>query len=149
MTVQLDPMPQTYFEDVKLGDEIAGFSDRLTWTEMVKQVSGSQDFYAVHHDPPFAQSGGHRDIFYNTGWTRANLYRLLADFAGPDGWVRKLHFEMRRMNMPDDTIQVRGTIVGKQVTEDGNAVEIDLWIENDREGKATPATGTVFLPNRD
>jgi acyl dehydratase len=148
MAVKLDPLPQTCFEDLNVGDEVPGFSYTLTWTEMVKQVSGSQDFYAVHHDPPFAQSGGHPDIFYNTGWTRANLYRLLADLAGPDGWVRKLHFEMRRMNMPGDTIRVRGVVTAKRQTSEGNEVDLDLWIENDREGKATPALGTVLLPSR-
>ncbi len=148
MAIKLDALPQTYFEDVNVGDELPGFSYELTWTEMVKQVSGSQDFYAVHHDPPFAQSGGHRTIFYNTGWTRANLYRLLADFAGPEGWVRKLHFEMRRMNMPDDTVTISGKVVAKEQTEDGNAIEIELSIENDREGTATPAMGTVLLPAR-
>ena len=148
MAVKLDPLPQTYFEDIEVGDKLPGFSYDLTWTEMVKQVSGSQDFYAVHHDPPFAQSGGHNGIFYNTGWTRANLYRLLADFAGPDGWVRKLHFEMRRMNMADDTIVVSGEVVGKEQTEDGNVVEVELSIQNDREGMATRATGTVLLPSR-
>ena len=149
MAVKLDPLPQIYFEDVSVGDELPGFSYPLDWTEMVKQVSGSQDFYAVHHDPPFAQSGGHRTVFYNTGWTRAQLYRLLADFAGPEGWVRRLHFEMRRMNMPDDTITVSGTVVAKEQTDDGNAVEIELSIANDREGVATPAQGTVLLPSRE
>jgi len=148
VAIALDPLPQTYFEDVNVGDEVPGFSYTLGWTEMVKQVSGSQDFYAVHHDPEFAKSGGHKDIFYNTGWTRANLYRLLSDFAGPEGWVRKLHFEMRKMNRPNDTIQVKGKVTGKEKTADGNAVHIELWIENDNEGVATPASGTVFLPSR-
>lgn len=148
MAIKLEPLPQRYFEDVNVGDELPGFSYKLTWTEMVKQVSGSQDFYAVHHDPEFAKSGGHKDIFYNTGWTRANLYRLLADFAGPDGWVRRLHFEMRRMHRPNNTITVRGRVVGKEQTEEGNAVDIELWIENDEEGIATPATGRVLLPSR-
>ncbi len=148
MAIDLKPLPQTYFEDVNVGDEIPGFSYKLDWTEMVKQVSGSQDFYAVHHDPEFARSGGHKDIFYNTGWTRANLYRLMADFAGPDGWVRKLHFEMRRMNRPNNTIQVKGKVTGKEVTDEGNLVHLDVWIENDEEGMATPASGTVILPSR-
>jgi acyl dehydratase len=148
MTVNLAPLPQTYFEDVKIGDELPGFGYKLTWTEMVKQVSGSQDFYAVHHDPEFARSGGHKDIFYNTGWTRAQLFRVLSDFAGPEGWVRKLHFEMRRMNRPNDTIQVKGKVVDRKVTEEGNEVTVELCIENDEEGVATPAHGVVFLPSR-
>ena len=148
MSITLAPIAQTYFEDINVGDELPGFGYKLDWTEMVKQVSGSQDFYAVHHDPPFARSGGHKDIFYNTGWTRAQLYRLLADFAGPDGWVRKLHFEMRKMHRPEVTIQVRGKVVDKQVTDDGNEVTLEIWIENDEEGKATLASGVVFLPKR-
>ena len=148
MAIDLKPLPQTYFEDVNVGDELQGFSYRLTWTEMVKQVSGSQDFYAVHHDPPFAESGGHKSIFYNTGWTRANLFRLLADFAGPDGWVRKLEFSMRRMHVPDDTITVRGKVVAKEETAEGNEVHVELGIENEREGVATPAKGVVLLPKR-
>jgi len=148
MAIHLKPLPQTYFEDVNVGDELPGFSYKLDWTEMVKQVSGSQDFYAVHHHPEFAKSGGHKDIFYNTGWTRANLYRLMSDFAGPDGWVRKLHFEMRRMNRPNNTIQVKGKVTGKEVTDEGNLVHLDVWIENDEEGMATPASGTVILPSR-
>lgn len=148
MTIKLDPLPQTYFEDVNVGDELPGFGYKLTWTEMVKQVSGSQDFYAVHHDPEFARSGGHKDIFYNTGWTRSNLFRLLSDFAGPDGWVRKLNFEMRRMNRPNNQLQVKGKVTDKKQTELGNEVHIELWMENDEEGVATPATGVVLLPNK-
>src|SRR3974390_2759865 len=98
MTQELAALRQTYYGDVAVGDEVDGATFTLTWTEMVKQVSGSQDFYAVHHDPDFARAGGHEDIFYNTGWTVSQLYRLLSNFAGPDGWVRRLKFEMRRMN---------------------------------------------------
>jgi len=148
MAVKLDPLPQIYFDDVKIGDELLGFGYKLDWTEMVKQVSGSQDFYAVHHDPEFAKSGGHKDIFYNTGWTRSQLYRLLSDYAGPEGWVRKLHFEMRRMNRPNNSIRVKGKVADRKVTPDGNEVHIELWIENDEEGVATPASGVVFLPSR-
>lgn len=148
MAVELAPLTQTYFEDLKVGDDIPGFSYELTWTEMVKQVSGSQDFYAVHHDPPFAKAGGHKEIFYNTGWTRAQLYRLMSDLAGPDGWVRQLHFEMRKMHRPGNTVTVTGKVTDLKVTDEGNEVHLDLWIENDEEGMATPATGIVLLPNR-
>ena len=35
MAVRLDPLPQIYFEDVSVGDELPGFSYPLDWTEMV------------------------------------------------------------------------------------------------------------------
>jgi len=137
---------QRYFEDVAVGDELPGFDMKLDATRMVKQVSGSQDFYEVHHDTAFARAGGHRDIFYNTGFTRACLGRLLTDFVGDDGWVKKLRFEMRRMNMNGDTMRIRGRVVAKR--PESSEVDIELWAENDREGVTTPASATVTLPRR-
>jgi acyl dehydratase len=140
---------QRYWDDVSEGDALEGYDLRVTETKIAEQVSGSQDFYAVHHDREFARAGGHADIFLNTGFTRAALSRLLTDFAGVDGWVRRLTYEMRRMNRPGDSLRLRGAIIRKYEGEDGaHLVDIDLWIENDREGIATPATATVMLPAR-
>jgi acyl dehydratase len=140
---------QRYWEDVRAGDEIPGFEIPLNWTRMARQVSGSQDFYEVHHDPEFARAGGHRDIFYNTGFTRACLSRLLTDYAGDGGWLKKLRFEMRRMNMNGDTIRVTGRVAAvREVEGADNEVDIELWIENDREGVTTPASATISLPSR-
>ena len=148
MTVAAAPA-QRYWDEVAEGQELPGFDLRLTETKIAEQVSGSQDFYPVHHDREFARAGGHADIFVNTGFTRAALSRFLTDFAGIDGWVRRLSYEMRRMNRPGDTMKVRGTVTRKYVADDGaHCVDIDLWIENDREGVTTPATATVMLPVR-
>ena len=55
------------------------------------------------------------------------------------------------MNMSGDTMAVKGKVVGKRRRgEEGtNLVDIELWIENDREGVTTPATALVQLPSRD
>src|SRR5688572_6670635 len=110
---------QRYWDSVAEGDDLPGFDLHLSETKIVQQVSGSQDFYPVHHDRDFARAGGHADIFVNTGFTRAALSRLLTDFAGPDGWVRRLTYEMRRMNRPGDTMQIRGKVTRKYVGDDG------------------------------
>jgi len=104
---------QRYWEDVAEGEELTGYDLYLSETKVAEQVSGSQDFYAVHHDRPFARAGGHKDIFFNTGFTRAALSHLLTDFTGDDGWVRRLSYEMRRMNRPGDTLKLRGKVTKK------------------------------------
>ncbi|MCU1447960.1 MAG: hypothetical protein JWP02_130 [Acidimicrobiales bacterium] len=139
-----------YWEDVQLGEELDGFSMRLGWTSMALQVSGSQDWNIVHHDLDYARDSGHDAPFYNTGWTSAMLARLLTDWIGPTGWVSKIEFQMRKMNRLRDTVHVRGKVAGKHVDETGShCVEMDIWIENDRDGVATPGTALVKLPTRD
>ena len=141
--------PQRDWNDVAEGDELPGFDLAITETKIAEQVSGSQDFYPVHHDRNFARAAGHPDIFVNTGFTRAALSRLLTDFAGVDGWVRRLTYEMRKMNRPGDTMRLRGKVTRKYRGEDDTPlVDIDLWVENDRDGIATPASATVMLPQR-
>lgn len=141
-------MSQRYWEDVREGEALPGFALELTMTRMVQQVSGTQDFYPVHHDREFARSGGHPDIFVNTAFTRAALCRLLTDWAGSAGFVKRLGFQMRRYHLLGDTMQVRGKVV-KKYREDGTgAVDLEIWAENAREGIATPGTATVHLPFR-
>ncbi len=139
---------QLYWEDVAEGQELKGYDLEINQTRVVQQVSGSQDFYAVHHDVAFAQAGGHPDIFLNTGFTRAALSRMLTDWAGDGGWLRRLRIEMRRMNRPGDTMRMRGRVVGKEVRDGEHCVDLEVWVENDREGITTPSQATVILPSR-
>jgi len=142
---------QTWYDDVRVGDRIHGFNLELTATKMAEQVSGSQDFYAVHHDEAFAREAGHEGIFYNTGFTQAALCRVVTDWAGPDGWLRKFRFEMRRMLVPADTVHARAQVVGKRDDDESAAhgrVDLEVWLETDRVGVTTPGWATVRLPKR-
>ena len=141
-------MSQRCWEEVKEGETLPGFSLELTMTRMVQQVSGTQDFYPIHHDRDFARSGGHPDIFVNTAFTRAALCRLLTDWAGPAGFVKRLGFQMRRYHLFGDTMGVCGKVVKKYRQDRVGAVDLEIWAENAREGSATPGTATVHLPLR-
>jgi acyl dehydratase len=128
------------------GEELPRFSLPLTMTRMVLQVSGSQDFYPVHHDRDFARAGGHADIFLNTGFIRAALCRLLTDWMGDAGVLQRLSFQMRRPHLLGDTITVRGRVTGRRRDGERGAVDLDVWIENPRDGVATPGRATVCRP---
>ncbi|MBI1847085.1 MAG: acyl dehydratase [Candidatus Rokubacteria bacterium] len=139
---------QRYWADVREGDALPGFSLPLTMTRMVLQTSGSQDFYPVHHDRDFARAGGHPDIFINTGFIRALLARLCTDWMGDDGFLARLGFQMRRPHYVGDSISVKGRV--ERVWDDAGrgAVDLEVWIENPRDGVATPGTARVYLPRR-
>jgi acyl dehydratase len=130
------------------GEALAGFSLPLTMTRMVLQVSGTQDFYPVHHDRDFARAGGHPDIFLNTAFIRGALCRLLTDWMGDGGFLKRLGFQMRRPHRLGDTVGVRGRVTGRRRDGPREVVDLDVWIENPRDGVATPGRATVHLPPR-
>lgn len=140
---------QLYWEDVKLGQEIpTSYSLKLDPTRMVLQVSGTQDYYQVHHDRDFAHAQGVPDPFFNTGFISATLGRLLTDWIGPEGCLRKFRMEMRRMNLLGDTMTVNGKVTDKYVRDEEHYVEAEVWCETDTQGVTTPCKATMVLPSR-
>lgn len=139
---------QVYWEDVEVGQELPGFSLEITPRRLFLQISGSQDWYPVHFDPEFARRAGHPDVFMNTGFLQAALVRVITDWMGDDGFLRKLYFEMRRQQRPGDTMVCKGKVTGKYERDGEGWVELEVWAENEREGVTTPGRAWVILPRR-
>jgi hypothetical protein len=139
---------QIFWENVEVRQEIpTGYSLKLDMTRMVLQVSGTQDYYAVHHDRDFARGQGVPDIFLNTGFLTVAAGRLLTDWIGVEGWLQKFKIEMRRMNLLDDIMRVKGKVTDKYIDGGKHYVEADVWCENDRDGITTRCKATVILPS--
>ena len=119
---------QVHWEDVEVGDEIKGFSLALTMTRMVLQVSGTQDFYPIHHDRDFAQQrNGTRDNFMNTPNQAAWLERFITDWAGPKARIGRYKFRMGDSICPGDTMVFTGEVAGV-ATDDTGCGWVDLAI---------------------
>jgi len=136
---------ERYWDEVREGDGLTGFSLELDMTRMVLQVSGTQDFYPVHHDQGFARAAGHADIFINTAFIRGCLCRLLTDWMGSDGFLKGLRFQMRQPSMLGDTIAVGGRVTKKGPE---GRVDLDVWIETPKRHVTVPGTAVVVLPMR-
>jgi len=140
--------PQRYWEDVEIGEELAGFSLELNTRRVFLQISGTQDWYPLHFDPQFARRSGHQDIFMNTGFLQGALVRVITDWMGDEGFLKKLYFEMRRQQRPGDIMTCKGRVVDKYVRDGQHYVECEVWAENEREGVTTPGRAWIILPSR-
>lgn len=141
--------PQLHWEDVESGAEIEGFQLDITPRRAFLQISGSQDWYPVHFDPAFARKAGHEDIFMNTGFQQAALVRVITDWMGDAGFLRKLYFEMRRQQRAGDTMVCKGKVTNRYLKDGEGWVELDVCAENEREGITTPGKAWVTLPLRE
>lgn len=137
---------QVFWEDVTVGDELPPVSLDINLKRLFLQASGSQDWYPVHFDQAFARKAGHDDVFMNTGFVQAAIVRLITDWMGDSGFLKRLYFEMRRQHRPGDTMVCRGRVVGKEERDGAGCVYLEVWAENSREGVATPGEATVVLP---
>jgi len=140
---------QLYWEDVEVGVELPAVSLEITPKRMVLQYSGTQDPYPVHYDAEFARRAGHPDIFMNTGFIQGGMVRVITDWMGDEGFLKRLRFEMRRQQRPGDTMVCRGRVTGKYEEGGTGCVDLEVWLENEREGVTTPGAATVLLPRRE
>ena len=95
-----------------------------------------------------ATSRGRYPVECDTGFLQAALVRVVTDWMGDAGFLRKLYFEMRRQQRPGDTMACKGRVTERYRKDGEGWVELDVWAENGREGVTTPGKAWVILPSR-
>ena len=141
-------MSQIYFEDVSDGQEIPKIVENCDSQRLVLWAAGSGDYYQIHYDNDFAQKTGLPDRIVHGALKHAMLGRLLHEWVGDEGRVRRFACQYRGMDDVDKDVTAKGIITGKR-TEDGqNLVDLEVWTEDPDGKKTTPGTATVALPSR-
>ena len=81
---------QTYYEDVEAGIRVPALEKNPTTQQLVKYAGASGDFYQIHYDKDFALTNNLPGVILHGALKNAFLGQLMTDFAGHDGWLRKL-----------------------------------------------------------
>ena len=141
-------MAQLYFEDTREGQEITTLVQNCDSQRLVFWAAGSGDYYQIHYDKDFAQGTGLPERIVHGALKHALLGRMLHEWMGEQGRVRRLACQYRGMDMIDKDVTCKGVVTGKR-KEDGQAlVELEVWTEDPQGSKTTPGTATVSLPSR-
>jgi acyl dehydratase len=139
---------QIYFEDVDVGTEIGPLDKNPTTQQLVKYAGASGDFYQIHYDKDFALANKLPGVILHGALKNGFLAQLMTDFAGPEGWLRKLSVQYRGMDQPGSKVVCRGRVVKKYHDKDQHLVDCEIWLENAKGEKTTPGSATVILPAR-
>ena len=141
---------QMYFEDVKEGQELAPIKIAPDKQQLVKFAAGSGDFNPLHFDENFPMLGamGLKENIVHGRFKYAQVGRLVFQFAGYKGRVKKFGVSYRGMDMLNKEITAKGVVTATRQENGENLVELDVWTENTDGQKTTPGTALVALPSR-
>jgi len=141
-------MSQVYFEDVAEGQEIPTLTEKCTSQRLVMWAAGSGDFYQIHYDKDFAQGNNLPDRITHGALKHALLGRLLHEWVGDGGRVKKVACQYRGMDMVNEDVICHGLVKRKFQEGGENLVELEVWTETPQGQKTTPGTAVVALPAR-
>src|SRR5262245_11419542 len=95
-----------YFENVAVGYEIPTVSKGPMTTAHITRWSGAiENWHKIHFDWRYAtEHDGLPDVLVNGSWKQHVLAQVLVDWVGESGWLWKMSFQYRGMNVPGDTL---------------------------------------------
>ncbi len=143
------------FEEMAAGQEIGPLhKGPLTTAHLMRWSAAMENWHKIHYDLPFAT--GHDKLpglLINGSLKQQFIVQLLKDWAGPSGWVWKVRFQFRAMNLAGERLQVWGKITSTRQVETPQGAyglaDIELGIRNEAGMESTPGGGIVALPLRD
>jgi acyl dehydratase len=141
---------QVVFEDIAPGHEIGPLvKGPLATMHLMRWSAAMENWHRIHYDRTFAQEHDKLpDILINGSLKQQFILQLLKDWAGRNGWVWKVGFQFRTMNVVNETLTVWARVKDKRDVGPYGLVELELGIRNAAAVDSTPGTATVALPHR-
>lgn len=145
------PDEQVVFEDVEAGQDIRPLvKGPLGTMHLMRWSAAMENWHRIHYDRTFAQEHDKlADLLINGSLKQQFILQCLKDWAGRAGWVWKVGFQFRAMNLVDDTLDVWARVREARDVGPYGLVELDLGIRGAAGTESTPGSATVALPHRD
>ncbi|MBI4338994.1 MAG: hypothetical protein HY680_03475 [Chloroflexi bacterium] len=139
--------PQVYYEQVNEGDQIPSVDFNLTVQRMIMFVGATRNFPGLHHNDRVAQKqGAAPGMFLQNNSCLMLWERVVSDWMGIYGRVRKSSFRITDFHLAGEIIHVGGTIHRKWQENGLNLVELVMESKSPRRVCMT-GTVTVALPS--
>jgi len=139
-------MKKLYFEDVDVGTEIPSLRNRVDLLKLIRYSSATWNFFLLHLEKEFAQKQGFKDANIHAPFYGAFLAKMMTQWIGDPGRLKKLGYRVTVMGFPGDTLVSKGKVIRKYQEAGDNRVDCEIWVENQDGVKVAPASATVSLP---
>ena len=83
----------------------------------------------------------------NGSWKQHVLIRLVTDWVGEHGWLWKIAFQFRGMNVPGETLTAWGRVTAVEQRGDYGLVTLAIGLSNQRGEESTPGTAITVWPH--
>jgi acyl dehydratase len=137
-----------FFEDIKVGQALPEIKKGpMSTAHIMRWSAAMENWHRIHYDHEYAtKHDGLPDVLVNGSWKQHVLIQLLTDWAGESGWLYKLDFQYRGMNVPNDTLTAWGKVTKVEKRGDYGVAYVELGLKNQKDAEGSPGTAEVIFP---
>ena len=143
-------MASLYFDDVEIGSQLGAIDKGvMTTTHIMRWSAAIENFHRIHYDHPFAT--GHDKlpgVLINGSWKQHVLVQMLKDSLGRDGWLWRLNFRYKKMDIAGDTVRGTAEVIGKQIVDGLGFIILHVKLVDQNGAVSTGGTAIGVLPVR-
>ena len=143
-------MPSIYFDDLQVGMRIPDLvKGPMSAVHIMRWSSAIELWHRIHFDQNFAEThDALPGVLVNGSWKQHVLLQLLTDWAGDTGWVWRLKFQYRGMNVAGETLTARGEVDGIKDCGNLGLSTLRIGIVNEHGEQGTLGRAAVVFPRR-
>jgi hydroxyacyl-ACP dehydratase HTD2-like protein with hotdog domain len=136
------------YEQVTVGETLELLEKGpLTSAHLMRWSAAMENWHKIHYDRQFAvEHDKLPGILVNGTLKQQFIMQALRQWAGHDGWVWKVSFQFRAMNVEGETLAVWGRVTGKRKSDRYGLVDLELGILNNDKKESTPGAAVIALP---
>ena len=139
------------FEDLVVGSEGTSLvRGPITTSHLMRWSSAIENWHRIHYDHPFAT--GHDKLpglLVNGTWKQHFLVQMMREWLGPTGWLWKIDFSFRKMDVAGSTLTAWVRITDLKKQGGYGIVTCEIGIRNQAGEQSTPGHAVGVLALKD
>ena len=136
------------FENLKVGDELTSLvRGPITTSHLMRWSATIENWHRIHYDRPFAiEHDKLPGLPINGTWKQHFLVQMMREWMTPAGWLWKIDFSFRKLDVAGTTLTAWGRITHLEVRDGYGHVTCEIGIRNEEGQESTPGTAVAVLP---
>jgi acyl dehydratase len=133
---------------IQVGDRVGEVDKGVVTTAHIMRWSAAvENFHRIHYDQQFAREHDKLpDVLVNGSWKQHVLVQLAKDALGIDGWLWKIKFRYKKMDVANDAIRGAATVVAKQEVAGFGFVTLRVVLTDQNDAVSTTGFAIGVLP---
>ena len=139
-----------FFDDVTAGRRLATLTKGpMSPAHIMRWSAAIENWHRIHYDQTFAKEHDKLpDVLVNGSWKQHVLVQLMKDGLGPEGWLWKIQFRYKIMDVAWDTLTGVAEVLEKREADGLGFVHCRIALLNQREETSTAGYAVGVLPFR-